>query len=64
MTAIDTTRSASGFSVSAVVFGLFDTVTAWNNARITRKSLSALTDRQLEDIGLCRGDIEGVATAH
>lgn len=32
--------------------------TAWNNARITRKSLSKLSDRELDDIGLCRGDIE------
>ncbi len=33
-------------------------VAAWNNARITRKSLSKLSDRELDDIGLCRGDIE------
>lgn len=31
---------------------------AWNNARITRKSLGRLSDRELDDIGLCRGDIE------
>ena len=31
---------------------------AWNNARITRKSLGKLSDRELDDIGLCRGDIE------
>ena len=33
-------------------------VTAWNNARITRRSLGKLSDRELDDIGLCRGDIE------
>lgn len=33
-------------------------VSAWNNARITRKSLGKLSDRELDDIGLCRGDIE------
>lgn len=32
---------------------------AWNDARATRKVLSGLTDRQLDDIGLCRSDIEG-----
>lgn len=32
---------------------------AWNNARITRRSLSKLSDRELDDIGLCRGDIAG-----
>ncbi|MBE0553207.1 MAG: DUF1127 domain-containing protein [Rhodobacteraceae bacterium] len=31
---------------------------AWNDARVTRKTLSKLTDRELDDIGLCRGDIE------
>lgn len=31
---------------------------AWNDARVTRKALAKLSDRELEDIGLCRGDIE------
>ncbi len=34
------------------------TVRAWNEARLTRNALSKLTDRELDDIGLCRGDIE------
>lgn len=34
---------------------------AWNDARVTRNSLNKLTDRELDDIGLCRGDIDGVA---
>lgn len=33
---------------------------AWNSARVTRKQLSSLTDRELDDIGLCRGDIGGI----
>lgn len=36
-------------------------VVAWNDARVTRNALSALSDRELTDIGLCRGDIETVA---
>ncbi|WP_280524970.1 DUF1127 domain-containing protein [Paracoccus siganidrum] len=36
-------------------------ITAWNDARITRRELNALTDRELSDIGLARGDIERVA---
>lgn len=32
----------------------------WNDRRITRKVLSALSDRELDDIGLCRGDLESV----
>lgn len=34
------------------------TFAAWNDARVTRKALSKLSDRELDDIGLCRGDIE------
>ena len=30
----------------------------WNSARITRKALSRLSNRELDDIGLCRGDID------
>lgn len=67
MAAIDTTRTAYGSS-SAVTssFNLFSriaaSVVAWNDARVTRKALSGLTDRELEDIGLIRGDIDVVAT--
>jgi uncharacterized protein YjiS (DUF1127 family) len=30
----------------------------WNDRRVTRKALSNLSDRELDDIGLCRGDVE------
>lgn len=44
--------------------GLFSTlvgvVSAWNDARVTRTALSKLSDRELDDIGLCRGDIDHV----
>ena len=33
----------------------------WNDARVTRKALGQLSDRELDDIGLCRGDIEDIA---
>ena len=36
-------------------------ITAWNDQRVTRNALSQLTDRELEDIGLCRGDIDDIA---
>lgn len=36
-------------------------VAQWNNARTTRSELSRLSDHELEDIGLNRGDIEWVA---
>ncbi|MCU9847336.1 DUF1127 domain-containing protein [Defluviimonas sp. WL0024] len=44
------------------IFNLFvATVAAWNDARVTRNALSKLSDRELDDIGLCRGDIDAIA---
>ena len=34
-----------------------EAVLEWKDSRVTRKALSGLTDKQLEDIGLSRGDI-------
>lgn len=45
--------------IQAVSAGLA-AVTAWNDARITRKALERLSDHELDDIGLCRGDIETI----
>jgi uncharacterized protein YjiS (DUF1127 family) len=47
------------------VFGLsfgdiWGRVAAWNDRRITRKELMKLSDRELDDIGLCRADIDTV----
>lgn len=66
MAAFDTTRTAYG--ASSAVKGFFDYLAraagafaAWNDARVTRNTLSALTDRELEDIGLVRADIDDAA---
>nr|WP_246557594.1 DUF1127 domain-containing protein [Roseovarius nubinhibens] len=40
---------------------LMERLSAWNAARATRVALSRLSDRELEDIGLERGDIHKVA---
>jgi len=59
MTALDTTRphAVSGSFVSR----LFAVLVAWNERRATRNALSQLSDRELDDIGLSRGDIDAVA---
>lgn len=67
MAAFDTTRpftATSGFAgrTSNLFASAFASVAAWNDARVTRNSLSKLTDRELDDIGLVRGDIDVVAT--
>lgn len=44
----------------SVLRRLLGAVTAWNDRRITRNELARLSDRELEDIGLSRGDIDTV----
>ena len=66
MATFDITRTTYGAASTAgritAYFGkLSAALIAWNDARVTRNSLNALTDRELEDIGLIRGDIESVA---
>jgi uncharacterized protein YjiS (DUF1127 family) len=39
---------------------LIETVLAWNDARVTRNALAKLSDRELNDIGLTRYDIDRV----
>lgn len=59
MTAFDTNRPLSADT------GLFTrvarAVSTWNERRATRNALSRLSDRELDDIGLSRGDIETIA---
>jgi uncharacterized protein YjiS (DUF1127 family) len=65
MAAFDTSRPALGLSagrISGFFINMFGTVAAWNDARITRNSLSKLSARELDDIGLTHGDIDAVAT--
>jgi uncharacterized protein YjiS (DUF1127 family) len=65
MAFFDTSRTAFGTStavsrISAFVSQTAASIVAWNDTRITRKALSGLSDRELEDIGLTRGDIDYV----
>jgi uncharacterized protein YjiS (DUF1127 family) len=39
----------------------FTALATWNDARLTRNELAKLSDRELDDIGLTRGDIDQVA---
>ncbi|MDP5085347.1 MAG: DUF1127 domain-containing protein [Yoonia sp.] len=64
MAAFDTTRPASGLSagrISSFFVTMFAAFAAWNDARITRNSLSKLSARELDDIGLTYGDIDTIA---
>ena len=62
MAFIATTRShAGGHSFGGRLAAIMTGIHAWNDARMTRKALSGLTDRELDDIGLVRGDIDTIA---
>ena len=59
----ETSRTApfgaiSIFRAVQSVSGFVETLSAWREARRTRKALARLTDRELDDIGLTRGDVE------
>jgi uncharacterized protein YjiS (DUF1127 family) len=63
MAAYETTRPAPFGAISifrAVQFisNAYIAFSNWNDARVTRNTLAKLSDRELDDIGLCRGDIE------
>lgn len=67
MATFDITRTTYGSAtfagrVAAYFGNLSAALIAWNDARVTRNALNTLTDRELEDIGLIRGDIEAVVS--
>ncbi len=43
--------------IGARLANVYAAIVDWNDARVTRKALMRLTDRELDDIGLCRADI-------
>ena len=68
MAAFNTTRTNYGIEsvagrIGAYIASAYAEFRAWQDARATRNALSGLTDRELEDIGLVRGDIDLVAEA-
>ena len=66
MAATNTTRTAPLGAITTYRFIQFastglSAVANWNDRRMTRNALGKLSDRELDDIGLCRGDIDNVA---
>lgn len=69
MAAYDLTRSqfaSAGIATFAGRIGhgivnVFGAIADWNDARQTRKALGSLSDHELDDIGMVRGDIDTVA---
>ena len=50
-----------GQSFGTRLSSIYTNILAWNDARITRRALSGLSDHELDDIGLVRGDIDKIA---
>ena len=61
MATIDTTHAFTGTTASGLVARITGALRDWNDARVTRRALSRLSLRELDDIGLCRGDIDAIA---
>lgn len=61
MSAIDTNRVHGGTRQIGFASKLWAAVSDWNDARVTRNALNRLTDRELDDIGLNRADIDRIA---
>lgn len=65
MAAYETSRAApfgaiATFRAVQIVLSVVDAIRTWNDARLTRAALDKLSDRELDDIGLCRGDIDNI----
>ncbi|MCJ1901881.1 MULTISPECIES: DUF1127 domain-containing protein [Paracoccus] len=61
MSAVEMSHNHAAGGLGQVFARATAMIAAWNNARITRRELAQLTDRELSDIGLTRGDIERIA---
>lgn len=69
MTMYNTSRTTYGTASAvnrffAALNDIFAAIVAWNDARATRNALASLTDRELDDIGLTRSEIDAVAESN
>ncbi len=63
MSAYSTNRATASVGVVSALTNMIAAVADWNDARVTRNALAKLTDRELDDIGLSRSDIDLIAFA-
>lgn len=60
MSVIETTRPMNSGSIGGLIGRSVAAFATWNDARVTRKALNRLSDRELDDIGLSRADIDRI----
>lgn len=61
MASITNRPLGTGFNATRTLSNLVSRIAVWNDARVTRKALSQLSNRELDDLGLNRGDIDDIA---
>jgi uncharacterized protein YjiS (DUF1127 family) len=55
------TRRAAAHPADQLTSRVANAIISWRNRRATRKALAELSDRELDDIGIHRSDIDRVA---
>jgi uncharacterized protein YjiS (DUF1127 family) len=62
-TSIGSAAGASGFKkeIAMTIKSIAEKLSAWRRYRVSLRELSRLSDRELADLGIGRGDIERVA---
>lgn len=60
MSATDTLRLSARNGRAGIIARLIEAAMLWNDARITRKALARLSERELNDIGLTRFDADNI----
>lgn len=68
MATFETTRPApfgavTTFRIVSALDNVRNSISDWNAKRMTRISLNSLSEHELNDIGLCRGDIDTLTAA-
>lgn len=63
MAVFDTTSASRGINhgegrIINAIYRVIGAAIAWNDARVTRKVLEQLSEHELDDIGLTRGDLD------
>lgn len=60
MSALDSYRFSARNGRAGLFHRVLDALTLWNEARLTRRALERLSDRELNDIGLNRFDLDRI----
>ena len=61
MASITNRTFGAGLNWAKFIASFVGRIAAWHDANVTKRALNKLSDRDLEDLGLVRGDIDRVA---